>query len=253
MHVDGEGCQLCLHRCPLSATMADGEPREADVFLHHKQGHRVPVSVRAQPLLDSKGTIVGAIELFSDASPLDDLRATIARLEVLALVDPLTEIPNRRYLASELASQLSMFQRSGVEFGIVMFDIDGFKRFNDEYGHAVGDLALQTVARTMSATMRAHDTVGRWGGEEFLVVLPRTDPSRAGGAGAAPVPDGPSLAGARGPDVAVTDRLRRSDDGAGRRHVGQPGRPRGRVDVRGQARRWGPHRDLTLFLIHVNS
>jgi diguanylate cyclase (GGDEF)-like protein/PAS domain S-box-containing protein len=175
MHVDGDGCSLCIEGCPLSATMTDRRNREAHVFLHHKQGHRLPVSVRAQPLYDARGSVVGAIEVFTDTSPVDQLRATIARLEVLALVDPLTQIPNRRYLDSELASQMSSFQRSGVEFGVSLFDVDHFKRFNDEHGHAVGDIALQTVARTMSATVRAHDTVGRWGGEEFLIVLPATD------------------------------------------------------------------------------
>jgi diguanylate cyclase (GGDEF)-like protein len=58
-----------------------------------------------------------------------------------------------------------------MPFGVVFFDIDGFKRFNDEHGHEAGDVALQTVARTLAATIRPHDSAGRWGGEEFLVIL----------------------------------------------------------------------------------
>lgn len=171
MHVDAEGRSLCLQSCPLSGTMEDGLEREVSVLLHHKLGHRVPVLVRARAIVDKDGERVGALEVFSDQTSPDVLRGRMAQLEALALIDPLTQVPNRRYLASELASQLAMQQRTNMPFGVVFFDIDRFKRFNDEHGHEAGDLALQTVARTLTATIRPHDTAGRWGGEEFLVVL----------------------------------------------------------------------------------
>jgi diguanylate cyclase (GGDEF)-like protein/PAS domain S-box-containing protein len=175
-HVDAEGVPLCLAGCPLTATIEDRQRREMTVFLHHKLGHRVPVSVRAQAVVDVSGAVVGALEVFSDESPLDALRAKVAELESLALIDPLTQVPNRRYLASELVAQFAMMERTAMPFGIVFLDIDKFKRFNDEHGHEVGDAALKTVARTLSATVRSHDSVGRWGGEEFLAVLPNIQP-----------------------------------------------------------------------------
>ena len=65
-HVDDAGLQLCFNRCPLSACMGDGTPRDADVFLRHKQGRRVPVNVRVQPIRGADGAIVGAVEIFRD-------------------------------------------------------------------------------------------------------------------------------------------------------------------------------------------
>lgn len=175
MHVDAEGRSLCLGGCPLSATMQDGRPREVHVMLHHKLGHRVPVIVRAQPIVAPGGIVVGAIEVFADHTSHEVVSARIEHLEALALIDPLTQVANRRYLASELASHLAMQQRTGMPFGVAFFDIDGFKRFNDQHGHEAGDQALQTVARTMTAAIRPHDIVGRWGGEEFLAILTDVD------------------------------------------------------------------------------
>jgi len=165
IHVDGDGHGLCKGMCPLAATIKDGTPHEAELFLHHKEGHRVPVWVRVTTLEDDEGNIVGGIELFSDRSPQEALRSKITELEKLALLDPLTRLPNRRQLISELAAQFAMLGRSRIPFGVLFFDIDHFKRFNDEHGHHIGDLALQTVAKTLSACVRPFDTIGRWGGK----------------------------------------------------------------------------------------
>jgi diguanylate cyclase (GGDEF)-like protein/PAS domain S-box-containing protein len=175
IHVDSEGHELCKGICPLAATIEDGSPREAYIFLHHKQGHRIPVSVCVTALEDEQGKIIGGIELFSDTSSQEALHLKVAQLEKLALIDPLTQLPNRRYLNSELDSQFAKLSRSGVPFGVLFVDIDYFKRFNDEHGHAIGDLALQTVAQTLTASVRPFDTIGRWGGEEFVGVFPNSD------------------------------------------------------------------------------
>ena len=163
-----------MNGCPLAATIADEMTREADVFLHHKQGHRILVAVRATPLKDIDGQLIGASELFWDNRSQSDFQKQFAELESLAFVDALTGLVNRRYLNSELIGQLSLWQRSGIPFGVLFFDIDHFKRFNDQYGHHVGDRALQTVARTLAACVRPFDTIGRWGGEEFIGIFPNT-------------------------------------------------------------------------------
>jgi len=173
-HISASGCSLCQGHCPLAATMDDGQPKQADVFLRHKAGHRVPVWVRASPLRDAQGAIIGAVELFTDTSSRASLREKVAELERLALLDPLTQLPNRRYLDSEIGSRLNAFEQAGVPVGLLMIDIDFFKRFNDLHGHDVGDLALKSVAETMVAAVRPFDTLGRWGGEEFLGIFPNT-------------------------------------------------------------------------------
>jgi diguanylate cyclase (GGDEF)-like protein/PAS domain S-box-containing protein len=170
-HVDAEGNTLCWGACPLAATISDGMPREAAVFLHHKDGHRVPVSVRISALTDDAGTVIGGIELFTDISNQVANELRIRELEKLALLDTLTQLANRRFLEREVRNRLEEKKRFNVPFGILFIDIDHFKMFNDRYGHAVGDEVLRFVAKTIVANSRTFDLYGRWGGEEFLGII----------------------------------------------------------------------------------
>ncbi|MEW6076358.1 MAG: sensor domain-containing diguanylate cyclase [Thermodesulfobacteriota bacterium] len=172
IHIDADGTSLCGEGCPLDATIRDGETRQAEVFMRHKSGHRLPVLVRVTPLRNEQGEIIGGIELFSDNTARQALRVEIARLRQLALIDPLTELPNRRYIESHILSSLAMLLRIDIPFGLLFMDIDNFKAYNDTHGHLAGDRALKTVADTFRHAIRSFDIVGRWGGEEFLGVFP---------------------------------------------------------------------------------
>jgi diguanylate cyclase (GGDEF)-like protein/PAS domain S-box-containing protein len=174
-HVDAQGRDLCTGRCPLAATIADGKPREATVFMHHKDGHRIPVSVRVSPLTDTSGNIIGGIELFTDVSHMAANELRIKELERLALLDSLTQLPNRNYIQTELRKRLQEKNRYNIPFGIYYIDIDHFKQLNDTYGHDIGDEILKLVANTFVVTSRPFDLYGRWGGEEFLAVIPSVD------------------------------------------------------------------------------
>jgi len=170
-HVNAEGTSLCLNGCPVSMTIADGSPREAQVFLHHKEGHRVPVQVRVSPIRDGEGAIIGAVEIFSENSTrLADLQR-IEELEQLVFLDPLTGLANRRYIQMNLQSKIDEMFRYGWPFGVMLLDIDHFKQVNDRYGHDRGDNLLKMVSRTLQHAVRSYDQVGRWGGEEFIIIL----------------------------------------------------------------------------------
>ncbi len=173
MHVDDKGKCLCKSGCPLAATMKDGEHRSADLFLHHKDGHRVPITVRASAVHDRTGRIIGGVETFHDGSSQQADLQRIRELEQMAFLDSLTGIANRRYLDNSLGSRFAGVDRALGGFGLIMLDVDRFKKFNDTYGHETGDEVLQMVARTLSHNCRPFDTVGRWGGEEFLIVVGR--------------------------------------------------------------------------------
>ncbi len=170
-HVDGEGRSLCLGACPLAKSISDGEAREAEVFLHHKEGHRVPVSVRVSPLKDTDGKVIGGVELFSDISSEKAIELRLKELEDLALLDNLTRLANRHYLEKELMVRFEEHKRMGIPFGVLFMDIDHFKKFNDTYGHDVGDLVLKFVANTLNKNLRPFDVMGRWGGEEFIGIM----------------------------------------------------------------------------------
>ena len=172
MHVDESGCLLCVADCPLSRTLADGLPHRADVYIHHKSGHRVPVEVRVRPIWGGNGEVVGAIEVFNDNSRQRALRERAKDLAKFAFLDPASQVGNRSYLEQQLSSHLEQFSTFGAPFGILMADLDKFKDVNDTYGHAAGDAVLAAIAKTMSNCLRASDVVGRWGGDEFLAILP---------------------------------------------------------------------------------
>ena len=171
MHVDADGNSLCQTACPLAHTMADGRVREARVFLHHRDGHRLPVTVRALPMRDRDGKMIGAVEVFSDATGEVQSHEKIEELERLVLLDALTELGNRRMAEMGLRAKLEEFTRYGWVFGVLLVDVDHFKLVNDTHGHDVGDAVLRMVAKTLAFGARRTDTVARWGGEEFLLLM----------------------------------------------------------------------------------
>lgn len=174
-HVDEEGKELCEQGCPLLATLQDGRFREADVYLRHKEGHRVPVVVRVSPIRDSEGRIIGAVEIFSDDASRHAFLKKLQELERLSLSDPLTGVGNRRYVEMNVRAMLNEMVRYGWSFGLLLVDIDYFKRVNDSYGHDLGDRVLKMVAETLAKNVRPFDVVGRWGGEEFVALIANVD------------------------------------------------------------------------------
>lgn len=112
----------------------------------------------------------------------DELDASRRRLEEqIAIVsrqsvtDELTGLPNRRALLERLAEEIERGRRHGTTYAVAMIDVDGFKQFNDTFGHAAGDRALRTLSDILRNETRASDLVGRWGGEEFVAILTDTD------------------------------------------------------------------------------
>ncbi len=157
--------------CPLAATIADGTNRETEIYMHHKNGHRIPVSVRVSTLTDKDDNVIGGIELFSDISNRATNELRVKELEKMALLDNLTQLANRNYIEREVQSRFEEKKRFNVPFGVLFIDIDHFKQFNDTYGHDVGDDVLKFVANTFVSNARPFDLYGRWGGEEFLGII----------------------------------------------------------------------------------
>jgi len=170
-HVDADGNELCRTGCPLTAALADEAPHRADVFLHHRAGHRVPVRVEAVPVRDASGAVVGVVEVFTDQTERMEAIRRVEELTEIVYLDPLTGIGNRRYAEVVLEEKMAELSRYGFRFGVLFVDVDRFKEVNDRHGHEVGDTVLKTVAATLARSARSLDFVGRWGGEEFVVLL----------------------------------------------------------------------------------
>lgn len=170
-HVTADGVQLCLGPCPLALSMSEGTPQEAEVFVHHADGHRVPVSVRVVPLRDAQGKIVGAVETFRENTGAVAAHRELHELRRSVQTDYLTGSSSRQYLERRLRGVLAELAHQQDTAGLLFIDVDHFKLFNDTYGHDVGDKALRMVAATLRHNLRDSDTLGRWGGEEFLAIL----------------------------------------------------------------------------------
>jgi len=126
-------------------------------------------------MLTVSAVLIAALYFFS--SHLHRLRLaelTVGELARLANTDELTKLANRRRMTEVIAHEMGRFARYGHAFSIILFDIDHFKTVNDRFGHGVGDDTLVALAARTMDVLREVDTLGRWGGEEFVVILPET-------------------------------------------------------------------------------
>jgi two-component system cell cycle response regulator len=104
----------------------------------------------------------------------EQLREVAFRLDQLSKTDALTELYNRRCMMEKLAEEANRYKRNRKPFSLIIADIDDFKKVNDTYGHDCGDYIIKKIAQTLTESVRDIDVAGRWGGEEFLILLPET-------------------------------------------------------------------------------
>jgi diguanylate cyclase (GGDEF)-like protein/PAS domain S-box-containing protein len=169
-HIDSQGNPLCVSDCPMFATMTDGDEREAEVMLRHKNGHRVPVSVKTIPA--RKGDeIIGAVEIFSQKSSLQYDDSFIETLSDLATKDPLTGLPNRMLLENQLHYRLREAKWLGTRVCAVLIELDNFRAFSSYYKNSVGETLLKCIAESFRNNLKGRDIIGRWNDQIFLGVF----------------------------------------------------------------------------------
>ncbi len=121
---------------------------------------------------DKKGPVLFLADLIAVALEKAKL---YAETEALSIRDGLTNAFNHRYFQEKLSDELKRAQRTAAPFSLIMLDIDNFKKFNDEFGHQMGDNVLKHLSETVQKTLREIDVFARYGGEEFIIILPETD------------------------------------------------------------------------------
>ena len=159
----------------LSSALARGR-LEYERWIYRKDGSRFWADCIVTPILDSRGLVRGFSAVVRDVTwrkQLDEEReGLIARIKHLARSDDLTGLPNRRRWHEELDRELARARRTRRSLCVAMVDLDGFKDYNDEHGHVAGDKLLAGTARAWEEAIRATDTLARYGGDEFSVILP---------------------------------------------------------------------------------
>lgn len=166
LHCDGSSEVLCDVSCPLLQTMHDGQPRELDVFMRHKDGQRIPVRIRAVPIRDEHGAIVGAAECMDERPvfPIPDIHPW--RFGAALSMDAAAEVPDHQAILARLLAGLEDFAAGHIPFGVLSIAIDGLDRLRHRDGHHAVNAVLHVTARTLSRNLGPNGMIGS-GSREF--------------------------------------------------------------------------------------
>jgi len=170
LHCDQPGCEFCSEECPLARCIKTGQPAESIGFLHHKAGHEIPVRVRAVPVRNEHGSIIGAVETFEDQQPAA-LDHRDEGMKLSGCVDRITDVASRTFIESHLHQTLASFAESQVPFAVMCLRVEELGHFRASYGPEAAASLLRVVARTVEASVWKTDVVGRWSDDQFMVVL----------------------------------------------------------------------------------
>ncbi len=149
------------------AVIASGQETAYESVLVDKHGQRVPVEFIVRTMIDH-----GERQRMTIVRDIRDRRAAQARIHHLAHHDPLTGLPNRMSFMEQIDAQMALARADGAGFALMFIDLDHFKRVNDSLGHLAGDTLLRITAARVVGALRATDVVARFGGDEFIVLLP---------------------------------------------------------------------------------
>jgi PAS domain S-box-containing protein/diguanylate cyclase (GGDEF)-like protein len=175
VHCDEANAVLCGVACPLTHTMRDGRPREVDVYLRHKDGYRVPVRVRAVPVKDRNGLIVGAAESFEERAIAPDPNCRLVDPSDDVCVEEATGLPGQDWISARLAMSLAQFAGHDLPFGILRIRLDQLNDWHGRGGQQVVNVMLRAVAQTLRSLLPPADLLGRWGEDGFLAIKANAD------------------------------------------------------------------------------
>jgi diguanylate cyclase (GGDEF)-like protein/PAS domain S-box-containing protein len=168
LHVPEDSAHITSH--VISAVMAEGK-WTGEVRMLHKDGHVGWIESMCVPIFDENQQMIGALGINRDISHRVE---ESQRLQHLAYHDNLTQIPNRCLLMEKLTQVIANAERHSVSFCLLFIDINEFKAINDTHGHDIGDAVLIEFANRLKQVIRASDTLARFGGDEFVVLLEHT-------------------------------------------------------------------------------
>jgi len=162
---------FCEEVCPLTAAMRDGQARESRVYLHHKSGCAVPVSLRAVPIRDADGHVVGAVESFVQRLCASTRRRPDSDLAVGHGLDAVTQLPDYAFTHSYLADRHRSACEHYLPFGLLCIQLDQLESLAVTHGLDAAEAILSVVAHTLRNCLDPVDFVGRWSEDQFLAIV----------------------------------------------------------------------------------
>lgn len=165
------GCVLCGAICPFNEALREGKPREAQVYLRHKAGHRIPVHVRVVPIRDDRGLVIGAATSFDERTFVSDADFSQDSLAAHGCLDLMSGVANHAFTQFHLRESLASFLEYGLPFGILCIALDQLEHLKDTHGQEATEAMLHVVAQTIRHTLGPAGFLGRWRTNEFVVIL----------------------------------------------------------------------------------
>lgn len=163
---------LCSSLCPLAGTMADGEAREAAVEIRHRAGHRISVWLRAVPIRDDSGAIIGAAESFDERGLARDTVHCESDHLVYSCLDEVTGLAIEEGTRSRMREAMGAYADESIPFSVLCIEIDRMDQFRTTYGREAATSILRVVCQTLKDTLRSSDFLGHWSERRFLAILP---------------------------------------------------------------------------------
>ncbi len=169
LHCDQPGCEFCSEDCPVARAIKTSRPAEISGTLHHKAGHDVPVHIRAVPVRNAHGSIIGAVETFEKLAAHPDRIEYCPALP--GCVDEVTGLASHARMQSHLREALGVLFEAQVPFCILCIRLEGMQHFRANFGVEAASSLLTVIARTLEHALWKSDFVGRWAHDQFLAIL----------------------------------------------------------------------------------
>ncbi len=171
LHCDQPGCEFCSEECPVAIAMKTSRPALVSGFLHRQAGHEVPVRIRAVPVHNQHGSIIGAVETFENLQQATNPDRGEVRRQLSDCVDGMTGVASHAMLQSHLRQAHASFTDVQIPFGVLFFRVEELPRFRASLGPEPASSLLRVVARTLESAVWITDFIGRWADDQFLVIL----------------------------------------------------------------------------------
>jgi diguanylate cyclase (GGDEF)-like protein/PAS domain S-box-containing protein len=168
LHCQQPGCEFCSEGCPLARAIKTAHPVESSGFLHHKSGYEVPVRIRAIPVHNPHGSIIGAVETF-DVLEQSDINRTEKILP--GSVDNVTGLASQAQTKTHLREALAAFSERQVAFSVLRLRLLGLEHFRAAFGPDAASSLIRVIALSLASDLWRTDVVGRWADDEFMVIL----------------------------------------------------------------------------------